>query len=242
MIRTNRALIAAPGSTSVPFSGLADAVRVREVKPGEDVFQYVNRVNGGFDQTLYQRLIGAANPYKEGDEAIGVAAEDETSRENARRLLTHTKIRDVHENPLYKDAQQELIWKTTDNVRYDRIKHWTLGELKEFLLAKTEFDIQNLLPGLNSDVIGCVVKLMSNDELIQVGQTVFHPLPGSQIGAKDYMGARIQPNSPTDNIDDLVWQVFNGWSFAVGDVLLGANPVDSTVENIANLERALAMW
>ena len=34
---------------------------------------------------------------------------------------------------------------------------------------------------------------------------------GSQIGAKGYLGARIQPNSPTDNVDDLRWQVFAGF-------------------------------
>ena len=81
--------------------------------------------------------------------------------------------------------------------------------------------------GLPSDVIGCVVKLMSNDELIRVGQKVFNPLPGSKVGAKGYLGARIQPNSPTDDPDDILWQVFDGWSFAVGDVVLGTNPVSS---------------
>ncbi|MCK5835882.1 MAG: ethanolamine ammonia-lyase subunit EutB [Desulfobacula sp.] len=34
----------------------------------------------------------------------------------------------------------------------------------------------------------------------------------------------LQPNSPTDNIDDIMWQVFCGWSYAVGDVVLGTNP------------------
>jgi ethanolamine ammonia-lyase large subunit len=36
-----------------------------------------------------------------------------------------------------------------------------------------------------------------------------------------------------------MWQVLNGFSYAVGDVLLGTNPVDSTVENIANIEKTL---
>ena len=60
------------------------------------------------------------------------------------------------------------------------------------------------MTGLSSEAIGCVVKLLSNDELIAVGAKLFNPLPGSQIGAKGYLGARIQPNSPTDNIDDSV--------------------------------------
>ena len=37
---------------------------------------------------------------------------------------------------------------------------------------------RRIMPGLSSDVIACVVKLMSNDELIAVGRKVFNPLPG----------------------------------------------------------------
>ncbi|HSN75061.1 MAG TPA: ethanolamine ammonia-lyase subunit EutB, partial [Anaerolineae bacterium] len=100
-------------------------------------------------------------------------------------------------------------------------------------------DIQPILDGLCSDVIGCVVKIMSNEELIAVGRKLFHPLPGSNIGAPGYMGARIQPNSPTDHPDDVIWQIFSGWSYAVGDVVLGVNPVSSSPESVATLEAAL---
>src|SRR6185436_15565803 len=78
-----------------------------------------------------------------------------------------------------------------------------------------------------------------NDELVTVGAKIFLPLPGSSIGAKGYLGARIQPNSPTDDVEDIVWQVFDGWSYAVGDVVLGCNPVSSDVESVAAIERAL---
>ena len=54
------------------------------------------------------------------------------------------------------------------------------------------------------------------------------------------MGARIQPNSPTDNVDDIRWQVFDSWSYAVGDVLLGTNPVSSEVASVRAVEDALA--
>ena len=76
---------------------------------------------------------------------------------------------------------------------------------------KPENEIKLIMPGLSSDIIGLLVKLLSNDELIIIGQKVFNPLPGSNIGAKGYLGARIQPNSPTDNIDDITMQVFDGW-------------------------------
>jgi len=68
---------------------------------------------------------------------------------------------------------------------------------------------------------------------------VFNALPNSRIGAKGYLGARLQPNSPTDHIEDIRWQVFDGFSYAVGDVLLGTNPVSSDLESVAAIQRAL---
>jgi ethanolamine ammonia-lyase large subunit len=80
---------------------------------------------------------------------------------------------------------------------------------------------------------------MSNQELIDVGRKVFNPLPGSQLGSQGYMGARIQPNSPTDHPDDIRWQVFNAFAYAVGDVLVGTNPVSSEPDSVALVESTL---
>src|ERR1043165_3511322 len=74
---------------------------IEAVAPGEDVFAYVSRRTGGFDRTVYQQVIGAANDFKEGDRAIGVGAADEATRTNARALLTNTRIRDLYEHPLF---------------------------------------------------------------------------------------------------------------------------------------------
>ncbi len=197
------------------------------------------RSKTGFDQNSYRQIFGLANEYKEGDEAIGVATPDATAREIARKLLSNIRIRELHENVLLEDDLQKLIWDTTNPEQYQKIKDWTVGELKKFLLDSPEDAIKSVMDGLNSDVIAAVVKLMNNPELIAVGSKVFNPLPGSNIGAKGYMGARIQPNSPTDNSDDIIWQVFNGFSFATGDVVIGNNPVDSRVDNVANIEKAL---
>ncbi len=184
-------------------------------------------------------MLGRANEFKEGDQAIGVAARSDKQRQKARAQLQALTIRQLHEYPVYQDEQQQLIWQTTDAQVYLRIADWTLGQLKDFLLTQSEPEIKNIMPGLNSDVIAAVVKLMSNEELTHIGQTVFNPLPGGKIGSKGYMGARIQPNSPTDDPEDIQWQVFNGFSYAVGDVLLGTNPVDSTPESVAVVEGAL---
>jgi ethanolamine ammonia-lyase large subunit len=221
------------------LSTYCSAITINDVKPGEDIFQYIQQVKGSFDPTLYKQIVGAANAFKEGDKTIGVGADDEVSRENARKLLANTTIKELHERPLLEDNLQKGIWKTTDAAQYEKIKNWTIGQLKKFILTKPEKDIKAIMPGLDSDVIACVVKLMSNQELIAVGQKIFNPLPGSKIGAKGYMSARIQPNSPTDDPEEIRWQTFDGFSYAVGDIVIGTNPVDGTVESTARVEKTL---
>jgi ethanolamine ammonia-lyase large subunit len=221
------------------LASLAGAVTIGSVKPGEDVMQYITRTKGKFDQTLYQKVIGAANAYKEGDEGLGVAADNELSRENARKLLANTKIKDINNNPLFVDKQEKLIRRTTDKAAYNKVRNMTMGQLKNFLLTQPEAEIKAIMGGLHSDVIGSVVKLMSNDELIRVGSKIFNTLPGSNIGAKGYLSARIQPNSPTDNPEDIQMQVLDGFSYAVGDIVIGTNPVDSQLEATLRVQNAL---
>ena len=217
----------------------AARVTLSDVRPGEDVFAWVRRTRGAFEPRLYQQVVGAANERKEGDEAIGVAAADEASRQGARALLAHTRLGDLDTHPLLSERLYTYTLGALDPEAQARTAAWTLGELKHFLLTAPEPALYPLLGGLSSDVIGCVVKLMSNAELTAVGARVFHPLPGSQVGAKGYLGARLQPNSPTDHPEDIRWQVFNGWAFGVGDVVLGTNPVSSSPESVAAVEAAL---
>jgi ethanolamine ammonia-lyase large subunit len=246
MIFTRRDFIKNTGLSAAALvlygTGLGAAlpgVRISSIKPGEDVFRYVKRMAGRLDMGLYKKVIGAANPFKEGDLTVGVASLDGTSRQYARTLIANTRIKDLHEKPLFVDDVQSLTWNSIDREQYRKVKNWTMGMLKSFILSASEAEIKDIMYGLNSDVIGCLVKLMSNKELIEASLKVFNPLPGSKIGARGYMGARIQPNSPTDNIDEIVWQVFNCWSFAVGDVVLGTNPVSSSPGSVARIELAL---
>ncbi len=205
----------------------------------ESLLAYITRVQGRFDDALFKRLLGAANEFKEGDAIVGVAAADDRERDLARQLLSATKLGDIDDHPPLVDNLYRMIQACLDTAAREKTSGWTFAELKTFLLTQDEPAIQAIMPGLSSDVIGCVVKLMSNAELTAVGAKVFNPLPGSQIGAKGYLGARIQPNSPTDNVDDIRWQVFNGWAYAVGDVVLGNNPVSSDPKSVAAIERTL---
>jgi ethanolamine ammonia-lyase large subunit len=246
MTRRNFLLMMGAGGVTLAGCSLAakhvsdtEIFTVGNVKEGEDVFAYTSRVKGGFDQTFYQQVIGASNAFKEGDQAIGVGAKDEESRQNARALLANTTIKDLYEHPLFEDNLQKLLWQTIDQAQYTKVKDWTMGQLKDFLLTRSEAEIKGIMYGLTSDTIGCVPKLMTNEELIKIGQKIFNPLPGTQMGTKGYMGARIQPNSPTDNPEDVAWQVFNAFSYATGDIVIGTNPVDSQVTSVLAVQNAL---
>jgi ethanolamine ammonia-lyase large subunit len=229
----------AAGPARLPANESPPKVSIADISPGEDVVGYVTRKRGKFDQDFYKAVIGSANEYKEGDESLGISADTPATRVNARKLIANSKIGDLADLPMLGDAVYELIVQTTDAAAFQRVRDWKMSELKDYLLTKPETDIKAVMVGLPSDIIGIVVKLMDNAELVKVGQSVFNPLPGSKVGAKGYMGARVQPNSPTDDPDDIVWQVFDSWSFAVGDVVLGNNPVSGEPAKIAGIERAL---
>jgi len=208
-------------------------------KSGEDLIRWVERTNGVWSQQLCLAMLGAANPFKEGDAILGVAAVSEEQRQIARALLANTAIGQIDARPPFQDAMHawNQQWLRSDGV--SKVSTMNFGELKQYLLNRSEGEIHALKDSLSSDAIACVVKLMSNDELIRVGAKVFNPLPGSQLGARGYMGARIQPNSPTDHPDDIRWQVFNAFAFAVGDVLIGTNPVSSETNSVRVVEETL---
>ena len=230
------ATVAVAGTSIRPL----DAAGFRfPAESGEDLFAFILRTRGAHDDSLYRQLLGAANEFKEGDAIIGVAAADEDARRQARQLLSATTLRQIDQHPPHTDDLFRLITESLNADVRRGLEAMTLGELRVFLLERTEGEIHAVRDGLSSDVIACVVKLMNNDELIRVGAKVFNRLPGTNIGALGYMGARVQPNSPTDNVDDIRWQVFDAFAFAVGDVLLGTNPVSSDPESVAAVERTL---
>lgn len=205
----------------------------------EGIVQFVEAASGGWDPQLYARLLGSANDFKEGDATVGVAAGTEQRRAQARELLSATRLREIDLHPPLEDGLYRALQASLDPGAQARCAGWTFAELKRFLLTQEEAAIQAVMPGLSSDVIGCVVKLLRDEELAAVSAKIFNPLPGTHLGARGYLGARIQPNSPTDDPEDIRWQVFDGWSYAVGDLLLGTNPVSSEVPRIHAVEETL---
>ena len=212
-------------------------ILLQQPKRAEDIFSYIDRVHGNFNITTYKQILGAANAFKEGDQSLHIGAANETSRTYAQQLLGNTTIGNLNRHNVYTDELLEYIQRSLTHNPI--IQNWTLQTLKDTVLRTSEEEIKSITPSLSSDIIASLVKIMTNDELITVSKKVFNPLPNSKIGSKGYMGARVQPNSPTDNIEDISWQVFDAWSYAVGDVVLGTNPVSSEPASVAKIENAL---
>jgi hypothetical protein len=100
----------------------AAAPGVQVDSPEESIEAYLRRTSGRFDLTRYRQILGAANAYKEGDDATGVAAPDETSRVAARSLLSNTRIRYLAEHSVYEDSLSRYISRALIHVSRPRYR------------------------------------------------------------------------------------------------------------------------
>lgn len=214
-------------------------VRVENIRSDDDLFSYIQRLQGRFDPALYRRIIGAANEFKEGDQIIGVAAADDASRRRARLLLARTRVGTLAGRPVFNDTLYDATTACLSRTAFDRIQSMTMAELRDVVLQRRASELWPVIGGLPSDVVGCLVKIMSASDLMATGRKICPTLPGTQLGARGYLGARIQPNSPTDHPEDIFWQVMSGFSYAVGDLVLGTNPVSSDPESVAAIQQTL---
>ena len=128
-------------------------ISVASFSSNDDIFSYLNRKVGQFDLELYKQLLGAANEFKEGDEIVGVCAEDSASRTNARRLLANTKASDIDSHPVLRDQLYDFIMAARDPRAMNHRAAWTLGQWKTFLLTATEAEIHAAKASLSSDVM-----------------------------------------------------------------------------------------
>ena len=99
-------------------------------------------------------------------------------------------LNDLFNNPVVDYDEDEVTRIIIDQVNmriFESIKHWTVAELREFILSSetTDFDIKRISRGLTSEMIAAVCKLMSNMDLI--------------VGAKINIENRQHNNWPSRN-------------------------------------------
>ena len=85
-------------------------------------------------------LMGKANEEKSGDRLASVGAETAAERVAAKRVLAEVPLWVLRENPAVPYEQDEVtrvIQDAVDPSIYNEIKDWTVGELREWILADT---------------------------------------------------------------------------------------------------------
>jgi ethanolamine ammonia-lyase large subunit len=188
-------------------------------------------------------VMAKANEEKSGDRLAGLAAGDARERVAAKTALADVPLRTFVEEPLLPPAADELtraFLDALDHDAYARIAGWTVGELREHLLADSLESLAALRPGLLPEMAAAVVKLMSNLDLMLAARKLPVEVAGrSTLGLHGRLATRIQPNHPRDGLDGVLASTLEGLSYGCGDAVLGVNPVDDRVEVVARLAGGL---
>jgi ethanolamine ammonia-lyase large subunit len=179
-----------------------------------------------------------ANAFKEGDLALG-GTRDERVRAEARQMLAALRVRDIMATPCVDDGVSDALRRALQPTLVHDIEHLSVAEVRRLLLGNRGAQwAQHYRDGLASEVLAAVVKIMTHEDLARVARTLYNPLPGEgvTIGAPHHFGSRLQPNSPGDDEDEILFAILEGLTYGCGDVIIGVNPASDDVETIVRLE------
>ncbi|HEX8355050.1 MAG TPA: ethanolamine ammonia-lyase subunit EutB [Pyrinomonadaceae bacterium] len=193
------------------------------------------------DRRELLRIFALANEFKEGDLPVG-GTRDESTRAAARGQLGALRLGTLAGTALVEDGVSEALAGSLDARLAAEISHLTVGGLKSVLLGDSGAEwARRYGEGLSSEAVAGVVKLMTNEELSAVARKLFNPLPGEgvRVGSPGHFGSRIQPNSPGDDDEEILFSILEGLAYGCGDVIIGLNPAADDVESIARLEGLL---
>ena len=193
------------------------------------------------DRQALLRTFALANEFKEGDLIVG-GTRDDALRASARAELGALRAGSLSATALVEDGVSEALAASLDPGLAAEVSSLTVGEVKALLLGSGGADwARRYGEGLSSEAVAAVVKLMTNEDLSTVARKVFNPLPGEgvTVGSPRHFGSRLQPNSPGDDEEEVLFSVLEGLTYGCGDVLLGINPAGDDVETIVRLEELL---
>ena len=186
-------------------------------------------------------VLARANEEKSGDVLAGVAARSELERVAAKEVLAAMRLEELRENPVVPYEEDEVTRLNQDGLNqtiYQKIRSWTVSELREWLLAETtnEAQIRRISKGLTAEMIAAVAKVMSNLDLVYAAAKIRVPAHcNTTIGLRGTLSTRLQPNHPTDDIAGITASVLEGLAYGCGDAVIGLNPAGDTVDNTAEV-------
>lgn len=188
-----------------------------------------------------KELLAKANEEKSGDRQAGIAAESVAERVAARYVLAEVPLSVIRENPAVPYDEDEVTRVIDDAVNetvFAEIKHWTVGDFREWLLADdtTGDMIHRVSNALTGEMVAGVTKLMSNLDLINASRKIrVSAHCQNTIGLEGTLASRNQPNHPTDSVDGIRATIYEGLAFGSGDSVIGINPSDDSVGSVSRL-------
>ncbi|MDF0479132.1 ethanolamine ammonia-lyase subunit EutB [Vagococcus sp. PNs007] len=188
-----------------------------------------------------KEVLAKSNEVKSGDTLAGVAATSAEERVAAKVVLAQLQLQDLFNNPVVPYEDDEVTRIIIDDVNkraYNNIKHWTVEELREYILdfKTSDYDIKQVARGLTSEMVAAVTKLMSNMDLVYAAQKIIvMKTANTTIGEPGRISARLQPNHTTDDIDGIMASLMEGLSYGIGDAVIGLNPVDDSTESVMRI-------
>jgi ethanolamine ammonia-lyase large subunit len=204
------------------------------------------------DSTALIRTFVLASAFKEGDLLVGGTADDRV-RAAAQQELLAMRVADIRRISFVDDGVSAALERGRDRTRDGDLDSLTIRRIRDTLLGVGGPEWAcNYRDALPSEVIAAVAKVMTDDELASVARRVFNPLPGGPrtqvpragadvtIGSPRHFGSRIQPNSPGDDEDEILFSILEGLACGCGDVIIGLNPAADELDTIVRLEVLLA--
>jgi ethanolamine ammonia-lyase large subunit len=188
-----------------------------------------------------RELMGKANEEKSGDQLAGVAAQTAAERVAAKFVLAEVPLDVLRHTPAVPYDQDEVTRVIQDAVNetiFNEIKTWTVGELRDWLLAdRTDEEmIRRIGQGLTAEMIAAVAKIMSNLDLIYAAAKIrVSSHCNNTIGLPGTLASRNQPNHPTDSPEGIRAEIYEGLSYGSGDAVIGINPADDSLGSVMRL-------
>jgi ethanolamine ammonia-lyase large subunit len=190
-----------------------------------------------------REVLARANEPKSGDTRAGIGARSHQERAAAKLVLAELTLADLRAHPvvpLDEDEVSRIIDTGVDEVVYREIRGWSVGELRDWLLADdtTPEAMRRASRGLTAEMAAGVAKICSNLDLIYAARRLpVTTRARTTVGLPGRLSTRLQPNHPSDDHQGITAAIYEGLAYGAGDALIGINPCIDEVDNVADLLR-----
>ena len=187
---------------------------------------------------VLRRTLLLANAFKEGDLPLG-GTRDDALRADARRQLLAYRVGEIRRARLVDDGVSEALERSRDHTKDAELDRLTVAQARELLLSPAgPAWARDHRAAFASEVVAALAKVMTDEELAWVSRRLANPLADG-IGSPRHFGSRIQPNSPGDDEEEILFSVLEGLAHGCGDVIIGLNPAADEIDTIVRLEQLL---